>query len=44
MSTNGAAASDYYNSAPDNEFIRYSCFCNLFATYRQYSEFITAPF
>src|SRR5579862_1144580 len=44
MSTNRTIASDYYSSAPQREFMRYSWFCNLFATFRQYSRVITAPF
>jgi len=44
MSINRTIASDYYSSALQTEFIRYSSFCNLFATYHQYSRVITAPF
>src|ERR1700751_61307 len=40
MSTNRTIATDYYSSAPQSEFMRYSSFCNLFATYRQYSRVI----
>jgi hypothetical protein len=35
---------DYYNSAYRTEFIRYSSFCNPFATSPQYREVIKLPF
>jgi hypothetical protein len=37
-------ATDYYSSARQPEFIRYSSFCNPLATSRQYPEVIKLPF
>ena len=37
-------ATDYYSSAGQVEFIRYSSFCNRFATSPQYRRVIKLPF
>jgi hypothetical protein len=44
MSAHCTNATDYYSSASQAEFIRYSSFCNPFATSRQYRRVIKLPF
>src|ERR1700685_4522010 len=43
MSTDRTNATEYYSSAPNSEFIRYSRFCNRHAICRQYRRVISCP-
>src|ERR1700756_2002146 len=39
-----AAVTEYYSSAPFDQFIRYSSICNRYATSQQYRRVICLPF